>query len=111
MTPDDAGNVVGVDPHKRTLTATVADARGGILASAHFRVSGEGHRELEVWAWQFGPIARWGIEGSASWGRHPGVVLIGRRYDVRDVCANRTSRSDRSPAREVRHAGFRAGRA
>jgi len=111
MTPDDAGNVVGVDPHKRTLTATVADARGGILASAHFRVSGEGHRELEVWAWQFGPIARWGIEGSASWGRHTAVFLIGRGYDVRDVCANRTSRSDRSPAREVRHAGFRAGRA
>ena len=50
MTPDHAGNVVGVDPHKRTLTATVADARGGILASAHFRVSGEGHRELEAWA-------------------------------------------------------------
>jgi hypothetical protein len=45
-TPDHAGNVVGVDPHKRTLTATVADARDGILASAHFRVSGEGHREL-----------------------------------------------------------------
>src|SRR5437764_1492391 len=34
MTPDHAGNVVGVDPHKRTLSATVADARGGILASA-----------------------------------------------------------------------------
>ena len=63
MTPDHAGNVVGVDPHKRTLTATVADARGGILASAHFRVSGEGHRELEAWARHFGPIARWGIEG------------------------------------------------
>ena len=70
MTPDHAGNVVGVDPHKRTLTATVADERGGILASAHFRVSGEGHRELEAWARQFGQIARWGIEGSASWGRH-----------------------------------------
>ena len=66
MTPDHAGNVVGVDPHKRTLTATVADPRGGILASAHFRVSGEGHRELEAWARQFGQIARWGIEGSAS---------------------------------------------
>ena len=50
MTPDHAGNVVGIDPHERTLTATVADARGGILASAHFRVSGEGHRELEAWA-------------------------------------------------------------
>jgi hypothetical protein len=42
MTPDHAGNVVGIDPHKRTLTATVVDARGGILAWAHFRVSGDG---------------------------------------------------------------------
>ena len=99
MTPDHAGNVVGVDPHKRTLTATVADARGGILASAHFRVSGEGHRELEAWARQFGQIARWGIEGSASWGRHTAVFLIGRGHDVRDVCANRTPRSDRARQR------------
>jgi transposase len=99
MTPDHAGNVVGVDPHKRTLTATVADARGGILASAHFRVSGEGHRELEAWARQFGQIARWGIEGSASWGRHTAMFLIGRGHDVRDVCANRTPRSDRARQR------------
>jgi hypothetical protein len=99
VTPDHAGNVVGVDPHKRTLTATVADARGGIVASAHFRVSGEGHRELEAWARQFGQIARWGIEGSASWGRHTAVFLIGRGHDVRDVCANRTPRSDRARQR------------
>ena len=99
MTRDHAGNVVGVDPHKRTLTATVADARGGVLASAHFRVSGEGHRELEAWARQFGQIARWGIEGSASWGRHTAVFLIDRGYDVRDVCANRTPRSDRARQR------------
>jgi transposase len=99
MTPDHAGNVVGVDPHKRTLTATVADARGGVLASAHFRVSGEGHRELEAWARQFGQIARWGIEGSASWGRHTAVFLIDRGHDVRDVCANRTPRSDRARQR------------
>ena len=98
-TPDHAGNVVGVDPHKRTLTATVADTRGGILASAHFRVSGEGHRELEAWALQFGQIARWGIEGSASWGRHTAVFLIGRGHDVRDVCANRTPRQDRARQR------------
>jgi hypothetical protein len=38
ITPDRAGNVVGVDPHKRTLTATVVDPRGGIVASEHFRV-------------------------------------------------------------------------
>jgi hypothetical protein len=99
MTPDHAGNVVGIDPHKRTLTATVADARGGILGSAHFRVSGEGHRELEAWARQFGQIARWGVEGSASWGRHTAMFLTGRGHDVRDVCPNRTSRSDRARQR------------
>lgn len=99
ITPDHAGNVVGIDPHKRTLTATVVDARGGSLASAHFRVSGDAHRELEAWARQFGQIARWGIEGSASWGRHTAMFLIGRGYDVRDVCANRTPRSDRARQR------------
>jgi transposase len=99
VTPDHAGNVVGVDPHKRTLTASVGDARGGILASEHYRVSDEGHRDLEAWARQFGQIARWGIEGSASWGRHTAMFLIGRGYDVRDVCANRTPRSDRARQR------------
>ena len=99
ITPDSAGNVVGIDPHKRTLTATVADPRGGILASEHFRVSGDGHRALEAWARQFGPIVRWGVEGAASWGRHTAMFLTGRGYDVRDVCANRTPRSDRARQR------------
>src|ERR1700750_503825 len=99
MTPDHAGNVVGVDPHKRTLTATVIDARGGILGSGHFRVSGEGHRELEAWARQFGQVARWGIEGAASWGRHTAMFLSSRGHDVRDVCANRTSRADHARQR------------
>ena len=99
LTPDQAGNVVGVDPHKRSLSATVVDPRGGLLASEHFRVSGDGHRALEAWARQFGPIARWGVEGASSWGRHTAVFLVRRGYDVRDVCANRTSRSDRARQR------------
>jgi transposase len=99
LTPDHAGNVVGIDPHKRTLTAAVVDPRGGVLASEHFRVSGDGHRALEAWARQFGQVARWGVEGSASWGRHTAVYLIGRGCDVRDVCANRTPRSDRARQR------------
>jgi hypothetical protein len=99
LTPDRAGNVVGVDPHKHTLTATVVDPRGGIVASEHFHVSGDGHRALEVWARQFGQIARWGVEGAAGWGRHTAMFLIGRGYDVRDVCANRTARSDRARQR------------
>jgi hypothetical protein len=99
LTPDHAGNVVGVDPHKRSLSATVVDPRGGLLAGEHFRVSGDGHRALEAWARQFGPIARWGVEGASSWGRHTAVFLARRGYDVRDVCANRTPRSDRARQR------------
>jgi transposase len=99
ITPDSAGNVVGIDPHKQTLTATIADPRGGILASEHFRVSGDGHRALEAWALQFGLVARWGVEGACSWGRHTAMFLCGRGYDVRDVCANRTPRHDRARQR------------
>jgi transposase len=99
ITPDHAGNVVGVDPHKHMLTATVLDPRGGIVASEHFRVSGDGHRALEAWARQFGPIARWGIENAAGWGRHTAMFLVGRGHDVRDVCANRTPRQDRARGR------------
>ena len=99
ITPDRAGNVVGIDPHKRTLTATVVDARGGIVAGEHFRVSGDGHRALEAWARQFGPVVRWGIEGASAWGRHTAIFLIGRGEDVRDVCPNRTGRQDRARQR------------
>ena len=99
ITPDHAGNVVGIDPHKLTLTATVVDPRGGIVASEHFRVSGGGHRALEAWARQFGQIARWGVENAAGWGRHTAIFLTSRGYDVRDVCANRTPRSDRARQR------------
>ena len=99
ITPDHAGNVVGVDPHKRSLSATVVDPRGGIVASEHFRVSGDGHRGLEAWARQFGPIAWWGVEGASSWGRHTAVFLVRAGDDVRDVCANRTPRSDRARQR------------
>jgi transposase len=99
ITPDRAGNVVGVDPHKRTLTATVVDPRGGVVASEHFRVSGDGHRALEAWARQFGPIVRSGIEGASAFGRHTAIFLAGRGYDVRDVCPNRTGRHDRARQR------------
>jgi transposase len=94
-----AANVVGIDPHKRTLTATVVDARGGIVAGGHFRVSGEGHRALEAWALQFGAVARWGIENATGWGRHTAVFLAGAGHDVRDVCPNRTPRADRGRQR------------
>lgn len=70
---DRAGNVVGIDPHKHTLTAIVVDGHGGIVAGEHFRVSGDGHRALEAWALSFVAVARWGVENAAGWGRHTAI--------------------------------------
>jgi hypothetical protein len=91
----DTGNVFGADPHKRTLTATVLDERGGVLGTETFRVSGDGHRAMEAWAMSFGPIARWGIEGASGLGRHTAMYLIGQGHDVRDVCPTRTAEQSR----------------
>jgi hypothetical protein len=88
---DRRGNVVGVDPHRHTLSATVVDERGGIVATGHYNVSGEGHRALEAWALSLGPVVRWGIEGASGLGRHTSVYLCRQGHDVRDVCPTRTA--------------------
>jgi transposase len=92
---DHMGNIVGIDPHKQTLSACALDKRGGILGIAHFRVSGDGHRALEAWALSFGPVARWGIEGASGLGRHTAMFLTDRGHEVRDVCPNRTNQRGR----------------
>lgn len=72
------GNDVGIDPHKKTLTASVLDARGGVLGTRSLRVSEEGHRAMEDWVVTLGPVRRVGIEGATGLGRHTSVFLIQR---------------------------------
>jgi Transposase len=86
---------VGIDPHKKTLTATVLDGRGGTVATASFKVSGVGHRALLEWATSFGAVRRWGIENASGLGRHTAIFLIERGCDVRDVCPTRTAEQSR----------------
>jgi transposase len=86
---------VGIDPHRKTLTATVLDGRGGTVATASFKVSGVGHRALLEWATGFGAVRRWGIESASGLGRHTAIFLIERGHDVRDVCPTRTAEQSR----------------
>ena len=86
---------VGIDPHKKTLTATVLDGRGGTVATASFKVSGVGHRTLVEWATGFGSVRRWGIENASGLGRHTAIFLIEHGHDVRDVCPARTAEQSR----------------
>jgi transposase len=93
------GARVGIDPHKHTLSAAVVDGRGVIVAVEHFKVSGDGHRQLDAWAGQYGPIVTWGVEGASSWGRHTAQFLVRHGHDVRDVCPHRTNQRDRARQR------------
>ena len=86
-----AGNIVGVDPHRKTFTATVLDPRGGELGHAHFTNNRDGHATAIVWATEFGPIDRWGVEGASGLGRHLAEFLVEAGCDVRDVPPHKTS--------------------
>ncbi len=86
---------VGIDPHRKTLTATVLDGRGATVATASFKVSGVGHRALLELVTSFGPVRRWGIESASGLGRHTAIFLIEHGHDVRDVCPTRTAEQSR----------------
>ncbi|MGA2928097.1 MAG: transposase [Solirubrobacteraceae bacterium] len=44
-------------------------------------------------------IVGFGVEGASAWGRHTAIFLVGRGYNVRDVCPNRTAQHDRARQR------------
>ena len=56
-----AENDVGIDPHKRMLTVSVVEPTGAVLATASFRISGDGHRAMEAFVLGFGPTRLWAI--------------------------------------------------
>ncbi len=45
-----ADNIIGIDPHRRTFTATVLDPRGGEIGLAHFPNTRDGHGAGLAWA-------------------------------------------------------------
>jgi transposase len=94
VTPIDA-NVVGVDPHRQTLTATVLDGRGAAVGHEHFPTTRAGFAQLLGWASAFGAIDRWGVEGASGLGRRLSEFLIEAGHDVRDVAPHRTSQRGR----------------
>src|SRR3954451_6563381 len=90
-----AGNVAGADPHRKSVSVTVLDERGGLLGTKHFKVSGVGHRAMWDWVSSFGPLQRFGIENASGIGRHTATFLIDRDVDVRDVCPTRAAEQAR----------------
>src|SRR4051812_27380913 len=72
----DAVVTVGVDPHRRTFTATGLDQRGGELGHEHFPNTRAGHEAALVWASGWGSLERVGIEGAGGLGRPLAEFLV-----------------------------------
>ena len=83
--------IIGVDPHKRVLSAVALDSRGGLLGSWHGETSSRGLAALRHWAAERAPGANWAIEGSNRLGRPLARALVEAGAEVREVCPSRTA--------------------
>src|SRR5918912_3627205 len=83
--------LIGVDPHKRVLSAVALDSRGGLLGAWHGATSSRGLAARRQWAAARAPDARWAIEGSNRLGRPLALALVEAGAEVREVCPTRTA--------------------
>lgn len=84
--------VIGVDPHKRTHTATaVQPGSNRVLATVQIEASLAGYRRLLRWAQAF-ESRRWAVENARGLGRHLAQWLIARGEQVEDVPSTATAR-------------------
>jgi len=68
MTQQVLAVTVGVDTHADTHVAAAVDAVGVILGTASFPATAGGYAALLGWAQRFGPVQRFGVEGTGSYG-------------------------------------------
>ena len=77
--------IIGVDPHKRTHTASALDPDSHrVVASLQVQASLAGYRQLQRWAARFAR-RRWAVENARGLGRHLAQWLIARGEQVHDV--------------------------
>ena len=86
--------VVGVDTHKYLHVAVALDSLGVRQGELTIASDTEGYRKLEQWARSFGPVDRFGVEGTNSYGRGLTSYLQSHNHRVVEV-----SRPDRRARR------------
>jgi len=85
------GVVIGMDPHKRTVTIEVMDAQEQILRHQQFTTDAGGFDQMLAYT-QAWPERTWAIEGCAGIGRHVAERLVLRGEKVVDVPAKLSAR-------------------
>jgi transposase len=86
---------VGVDPHKKSLTAAVVDGLGRVLETREFPNDSSGHSRVVKWVNLRGDVRRIGIEGSGGLGAGLARKLVEAGFDVREVPASLAERARR----------------
>jgi transposase len=83
---------IGIDPHKRSLTAAALDPHSRLLGQLRLPASGQAARQLLAWAEQW-PQRRWAVEGAGGLGRPIAQRLVAAGEEVVDVPAKLAARA------------------
>jgi len=87
--------VAGIDPHQDSFTVGIVDANGVELSHETFPTTAVGYlAAIELLTER--DVEMVGIEGSASWGAHAAIALVGAGFDCREVPAQRSAAQRRS---------------
>ena len=83
--------VIGMDPHKRSATIEVIDARERVLARCRYGTDTDGYTQLLAAGRRFSDRI-WAVEGCAGIGRHIAQRLVADGETVLDVPAKLSAR-------------------
>ncbi|OLT20907.1 IS110 family transposase [Ornithinimicrobium sp. CNJ-824] len=83
--------VIGMDPHKRSVTIEVMTADESVVGGGRFGTDAEGYTRLLAYARQW-PERGWAVEGCAGIGKHVADRLVADGEEVVDVPAKMSAR-------------------
>jgi transposase len=84
--------IIGIDPHKSSLTAVAVDLAGHELGQIRLPVSKDLAEQLLGWA-QAWPDRQWAVEGATGLGRGVAQLLASASQRVLDVAAKLAARA------------------
>jgi transposase len=83
---------IGIDPHKRSLTAAALDPHSRLLSQLRVPTTGQAAQQLLTWAAAW-PERRWAVEGATGLGRGIAQLLVAAGEPVLDVPAKLAARA------------------
>jgi transposase len=83
---------IGIDPHKRSLTAAGLDSHSRLLSQLRVPTTGQAAQQLLAWAAAW-PERRWAVEGATGLGRGIAQLLVAAGEPVLDVPAKLAARA------------------